>query len=97
MIYLVVYLLNLLDLVLTHYAVTVWQVATEANFLMEPLLESWLIVFIKVVVSGAVLYMLWTRRHRKVTRVGIIFLLVLYIIVVINNGLVVLLHLLGWS
>ena len=92
MLYIIVYLLNLADLIITHYAVTVWGIATEANLLMAPLLESWAIVFIKVFLMAFVSYTLYRKRHYRVARRGVVFLLVLYSLVVVWNSLQVVLH-----
>ena len=88
MLYLVVYILNLYDLLISHYVINVWQVAAEGNLLMAPIIDSWTVVFIKVVVMAAVMYLLWKKRHYRVARAGGKFLLVLYSLVVVNNTLV---------
>jgi tryptophan-rich sensory protein len=89
MIYLAVYFLNILDLVLTHYAVNVWDIATEMNLLMLPYLECWRIVAVKFGVVGLALYLLYRKRHYRFTRRGVMFLFILYALVVLNNGAVV--------
>ena len=90
MLYLFVYILNLYDLLISHYVVNVWQIVPEANPFMAPIIDSWIIVFLKVVVAGAVLYMLWRKRHYRVARVGGKFLFVFYSLLFINNTLVAL-------
>ena len=93
MLYIAVYLLNLADLIITHYVVNVYRVAIEANLLMAPLLESWAIVFIKVIVAGCAVCLLYRKRQYRLARGGAIFLLVLYSLVVLNNGLILISYL----
>lgn len=90
MLYLAVYILNLLDLLTTHLAVNVWQVATEGNLLMAPIVGHWAIVPIKVAGIGIVLWILWRKRRYRVARGGGIFLLILYMFIVASNTLVLL-------
>lgn len=90
MLYLIVYILNLYDLLITHIGVNIMQVATEDNLLMAPILDTWLIVLIKVGIIGLVLWQLWQRRKYKIVRAGAICLLIFYSLIAIGNTLVVL-------
>ena len=86
MIFLVVYLLNVIDLVITHYFINVLQAGIELNFIMLPLLDSWAIWFIKCGAMGAFLYLLYRNRTAWAVRKGIKALLVIYVLVVANNS-----------
>jgi hypothetical protein len=89
-IYTLVYVLNVADLVLTHYAVNVAQIAEEANPLMAPIVSSWVMVPIKLIIPLAVLIGFYCVRSLKLARVATWILLVFYIFVVFNNSLVIL-------
>lgn len=93
MIYALVYVLNVADLVLTHYAINVMQIAEEANPLMAPIVSSWVMVPIKLVVPLVVLGGFYHVRSLKLARVATWILLVFYSFVVFNNIVVVFLGL----
>ena len=86
MIFFIVYLLNVIDLIITHYFINVLQAGVELNFIMLPLLNTWGIWFIKCGVMGAFLYLLYRYREAWPARKGIVVLLALYIFVVANNS-----------
>ena len=90
MLYASIFLLNVMDLILSHYAINVLQVAEELNPIMAPILSSWLIVPVKL---GAallvVLGFMWAeKKARRATRAAAWFVLVVCILVVANNSLV---------
>ena len=86
MIFLVVYLLNVIDLVITNYFINVLQAGIELNFIMLPLLDSWAIWFIKYGVMGAFFYLLYRNRDAWAVRKGIKAMLVIYVLVIANNS-----------
>ena len=90
MLYALVYALNVADLVLTYYAINIAQIAAEANPLMAPIVSTWIMVPIKLVVPLVVLIGFYCVRRVKLARAATWFLLVNYIFVVLNNSLVVL-------
>lgn len=55
---------------------------------MAPIVGHWVIVPIKTVGIGAVLWLLWRRRHYKITRAGVVMLAAFYALVVANNLLI---------
>jgi hypothetical protein len=92
MIYAAIFFLNVLDLMLTHTAVNVLQVAEEFNPLMAPIVGSWLIVPVKLGAALFVVYGLHRCRAMKLGRAAAWFLLVVYILVVLNNSAVLFLE-----
>ncbi len=92
MLYVAIYLLNVADLLLTHAAVNVLQVASELNPLMAPIVGSWVIVPVKLGAALVVVYSLYRCRKLKLGRAAAWFILILYILVVVNNSLTLLLE-----
>jgi len=92
MIYVAIYLLNVMDLLLTHAAVNVLQVAEEFNPLMAPIVGSWVIVPVKLGAALFVVLCLYRCRKLKLGRAAAWFILVVYILVVLNNSVVLLLE-----
>ena len=93
MIYAAIFLLNVLDLALSHVAVNVLQVATELNPLMRPILGSWVIVPVKLGAALFVVVVLYRCREMKLGRAATWFILVVYVLVVLNNSLTLLIEL----
>ncbi len=93
MIYAAIYLLNVLDLLLTHAAVNVLQVAEEFNPLMAPIVGSWIIFPVKLGAALVVVICLYRYRRLKMGRAAAWFVLILYILVVANNSITLLLEL----
>jgi hypothetical protein len=90
MIYVLIYALNVADLILTHYAVNVMQIAEEANPLMAPIVGSWVIVPVKLTAALLVVAAFYRLRRLKMARAATWFVLVLYILVVFNNSVTIL-------
>lgn len=95
MIYISIFLLNVADLLTTHLAVNVYQVAAEANPIMAAILGSWVIVPVKLGLAALMVYLLWRARvkHPKwqAAKIAAWGVLVFYTLVVINNSLILLL------
>lgn len=91
MLYVMILLLNVLDLITTHFAVNVFQVAVEANPFMAPIVGTWLIVPVKLIGAFLMAYGLHycNKKYpqRKAAKRIAWFVLILYILVVLNNGL----------
>ncbi len=93
MIYVAIFLLNVMDLILTHLAVNVLQVATEANPIMAPIIDKWIIVPIKLGAALAVVFGLRYCRKMKLGRAVTWFVLVFYILIVLSNSLTLVIEL----
>jgi hypothetical protein len=93
MIYVAIFLLNVLDLLTTHLAVNVLQVATEGNPFMAPIVGSWLIIPVKLLGACLMVYIAHRARTKypqwKVAKGATLFALMLYILIVINNSLTI--------
>lgn len=93
MIYVTIFLLNVADLLTTHLAVNVLQVATEGNPIMAPIIANlWLIVPLKLGGAFLMCWLLYRARTKyprwKAARVVGRGVVVFYVLVVINNTLV---------
>lgn len=86
MIYALIYALNVADLLLTHYAVNVMQIAVEANPLMAPIVGTWVIVPVKLMGALVTVAGLYHLRRLKPARAAAWFVLVLYVCIVLNNS-----------
>ena len=86
MTFLIVYLLNVIDLIITHYFINVLQAGIELNFIMLPILDTWAIWFVKCGAMGAFLLLLYRYREAWAVRKGIVALQVIYALVVVNNS-----------
>lgn len=83
---LVIFALNLLDLITTRFALLVG--ATEANPVMEPFADRWpLLVAVKVGLPALLAVFLWRRRTEATPALvtGVAILVVIYSVVVVVN------------
>ena len=85
MIYVIIFLLNVADLVTTHIGVNIMGYE-ELNPLAALIIGSWLIVPLKLGGAFLVAYGLWWCRKKKAGRVAAWGILLLYILVVVNNS-----------
>ena len=86
MIYLMIFVLNALDLITTHIGVNIMGFY-ELNPVMRPLIGSWVIVPLKLGGAFLVAYMLYRLRWWKVARAVTWGVIVLYSLVVVSNTL----------
>ena len=87
--YLIIFLLNVFDLALTHVAVNILGYV-ELNPLMAPIVSSWWIVPVKLIGAFLVAYGLWRCRKIKAGRVVAWGVLLMYLLVVLDNGITLL-------
>jgi hypothetical protein len=97
MLYIAIFVLNVLDLAFTHVAVNILGYQ-ELNPIMAPIVGSWVIIPIKLGLAGLAVYLLWRANGRcvkwpRAPKIAAWIVFVFYILVVLNNGLILILEL----
>ena len=64
MIYLTILLLNVLDLLTSVLAINEWGIAIEANPFMAPIIESWVILPVKMGGAGLMCLIIYLLKRR---------------------------------
>ena len=85
MLYVSIFILNVLDLIVTHIGVNIMGFH-ELNPLLRPLIDSWLIVPLKLGGAFFVAYGLYRLRGWRVARGVAWGIFTMYVLVVLWNG-----------
>lgn len=82
----VVFVLNLLDALLTHYLIKE-NMAYEYNFVMDCVIKKGWVWFyiIKIAAASGILYILFNNKQARLARVALYIWVVFYSAVVINS------------
>ena len=84
----VIYTLNIIDLIATMLLVKRFGLEIEGNPIGKWLIETNLVLFVKIVIVGAALLGLYKLQEIKIVRTASTVILVVYSILVIYHGVI---------
>ena len=84
----VIYMLNIIDLIATMLLVKRFGLEIEGNPIGKWLIETNLVWFVKIVIVGAALLGLYKLQEIKIARTASTVILVVYSILVIYHGVI---------
>lgn len=84
----VIYILNIVDLIATMLLVKRFGLEIEGNPIGKWLIETNLVWFVKVVIIGVALLGLWKLQENKIAHTASTVILVVYSILVIYHGVI---------
>ena len=84
MLYIVAYILNIADCVLTWFGCKKYGIETEVNPMGRWLIRSRLLFFVKIGVIGFLILALFVYRYSIASRIGIIIITAIYSLICIN-------------
>lgn len=84
MLYIVAYILNIADFVLTWFGCRKYGIETEVNPIGRWLIRSRFLFFVKIIVIGLLILVLFAYRHSIASRIGIIIITAAYSLICIN-------------
>lgn len=84
----VIYILNIIDLIATILLVKRFGIQIEGNLIGKWLIETNLVWFIKIVIVGAALLSLYKLQKIKIAHTASTVILVVYSILVIYHGVI---------
>ena len=84
----VIYILNIIDLIVTMLLVKRFGVQIEGNPIGKWLIETNLVWFVKIIIVGAALFGLYRLQEIKIAHTASTVILVVYSILVIYHGVI---------
>ena len=84
----VIYMLNIIDLIATMLLVKRFGIQIEGNPIGKWLIETNLVLFVKIVIVGAALLGLYKLQESKIAHTASTVILVVYSILVIYHGVI---------
>ena len=84
MIYIIAYLLNVFDCIATWVGYKKWGIEIELNPIGKWMLKTGTIFSVKLILIGALIFLLYTKRQYMISKIGIIIITVIYSLVCVN-------------